>query len=441
MVAHDRAAEAGRDGDAHHLADLIREDVDDDRDQDAEGAPGGTRRKRDAAADQEQDGREQRAVVAAAHDGFHEIIAAERVGHAGERPCKGEDQDGRDHRLKAFRNAVGELLEREHLAAEEEGEAEQQRNEGAEHKADGSIGICERIHEVRFAVEEAASIDHAADAGNDEDDHGEHQVYDLALVMVLFIVIRRLAIGTRSRGKQVAAEFRVVLMELHGAEVEVHQRKGDHHGDGQQRIEVVRNGLKEHQEAVDARAVRHGGRDRRRPGADRRDDAHRGCRCIDNIRELRAGYLVLIGHGQHHGADREAVEIVIDEDQAAERDRRKLCARAGLDLMRRPLAEGSGAARLVHQAYHNAQDDEEDQDAYVPSVAQLFRHHFENAGDRMLQAVTARRDVLQHAAHHDADEQRSVNLFCDQSKADCDDRRQQGPEGSISILSQASYRA
>ena len=99
--------------------------------------------------------------------------------------------------------------------------------------------------------------------------------------------------------------------------------------------------------------------------------------------------------------------------------------------MRRPLAEGSGAARLVHQAYHNAQDDEEDQDAYVPSIPQLRGHHLENAGNRMLQTVAACRDVLQHAAHHDADEQRSVNLFCDQSKADCDDRRQQGPEGSI----------
>ena len=55
VVAHNRAAEAGRNGNAHHLADLIREDVDNDWDQDAERTPGGTRRKREAAADRKHD--------------------------------------------------------------------------------------------------------------------------------------------------------------------------------------------------------------------------------------------------------------------------------------------------------------------------------------------------------------------------------------------------
>ena len=47
---------------------------------------------------------------------------------------------------------------------------------------------------------------------------------------------------------------------------------------------------------------------------------------------------------------------------------------AGLDVSGSPSAEGSGAAGVVHQGDQGAQDDQEDQDAYVGGVRQHRDH-------------------------------------------------------------------
>ena len=144
---------------------------------------------------------------------------------------------------------------------------------------------------------------------------------------------------------------------------------------------------------------------------------------------------MLVGHRQHNGADCEAVEIVVNENQAAKRDRCKLRARTGLDFVRSPLAERSRTARLVHQADHNAQDHKENQDAYIPAIPQLCGHHFKNSGNAVFQAESVWCDVLQHTAYYNANEQRRVNLFCNKSQADGNDWRQQGPECPVQVAS------
>ena len=50
-----------------------------------------------------------------------------------------------------------------------------------------------------------------------------------------------IGIGTRFGGEQVALEG-VAFMDGHGAEVGLGDGQGDHHEDGQQGIEVIRNG-------------------------------------------------------------------------------------------------------------------------------------------------------------------------------------------------------
>ena len=62
------------------------------------------------------------------------------------------------------------------------------------------------------------------------------------------------------------------------------------------------------------------------------------------------------------------MEVVIDEDQDAERDGSQLGALAGLDASGSPVAESRAAAGAVHQLHDRSENDQEDQDADVPSV-------------------------------------------------------------------------
>ena len=74
---------------------------------------------------------------------------------------------------------------------------------------------------------------------------------------------------------------------------------------------------------------------------------------------------MLVCHRAHDGTDRQAVEIVVDENEDAEADGRKLCAFAGFDSRGCPGAECSRSACPVHELNHNAQDDQEHEDADI----------------------------------------------------------------------------
>ena len=139
---------------------------------------------------------------------------------------------------------------------------------------------------------------------------------------------------------------------------------------------------------------------------------------------------MLVGDGPHDRAHGEAVEVVVDEDQAAQEDGGQLGPRPGLDVLLGPAAEGGGAARLVHQAHQGAQDDQEDEDAHVVAVGQLGHDApAEHVVDGPLEAEVGE----QQAAHHDADEQGGVHLLGDQGQADGHHRRQQGQGGVVEL--------
>ena len=74
---------------------------------------------------------------------------------------------------------------------------------------------------------------------------------------------------------------------------------------------------------------------------------------------------MFVGDGTHNAADCQAVEVVVDEDQAAKADRCELRAFSGFDFLGRPVAEGSAAAGAVHELDHDAQNDQEYQNAHV----------------------------------------------------------------------------
>ena len=156
-------------------------------------------------------------------------------------------------------------------------------------------------------------------------------------------------------------------MDGHGAEVDLGHGQRDHHDDGQQGVEVVGNGGDEQGQTVGVAVLRKAA-DGGGPGADGSDDAHRRGGGVDQVGQLGTGDVVLVGDRTHDAAHGQAVEVVVDEDQDAQADGGQLRADAGLDVGGGPLTEGGGTTSCVHQGDHNAQDDQENQDAYIPAV-------------------------------------------------------------------------
>ena len=140
-----------------------------------------------------------------------------------------------------------------------------------------------------------------------------------------------------------------------------------------------------------------------------------------------------IRNGQHNGAHGQAVEVVVHEDEHAQQHSGELAAHPCLDVVLGPVTEGSGAAGLVHQGHHDAQDNQEHQDARVPGVGNLIDHAAvfieEHGHDGQLGVEVG----VQQAAHQDAYEQRAVDLLGDQGQDDGDDRGQQRQGAGVEI--------
>ena len=140
-------------------------------------------------------------------------------------------------------------------------------------------------------------------------------------------------------------------MDLHGAVINPQKDDQQHHNQGQQRIEVIRDGLYKNADTV---FPFYKARHRRGPGRNRRNDADRRSGRVNEISELCARDLVFVCHGTHDTADCQAVEIVIDENQAAQQHGCQLRTGTAFDMRRRPLAERGGTAGSVHQLHHHA---------------------------------------------------------------------------------------
>ena len=150
-------------------------------------------------------------------------------------------------------------------------------------------------------------------------------------------------------------------MKCHRSEVDLHERDADNEHECQQRVEVVRDGADKHFQTGVFGSVcilGNGGS----PTGDGGDHTDRGCGGVDDIRQLCPGDLLGIGHGLHHAADRETVEVVVNEDQHAQQESGKDRSDPGLDVGLRPSAERRRGAGLVDQCHHDPQHDQENED-------------------------------------------------------------------------------
>lgn len=423
VVAADGAGHTGGDADDGHGVVHLKHALN-NGDQDAEGAPAGAGGEGQEAAHHEHDHRQEHLQTGG---GAHKIpdkeFRAQGVGHALEGPGEGEDQDGGDHGLESLGDTAHHLLEGHGLADKIVVKGEEQAESGAQHQAHRGVGVGEGGDKISPG-EEAAGVDHTDDAGHDQHQNGQYQVQYRALGLVHVVVQH--GVGVRA-GEQVALLNGVPLIPGHGAELHLHQHHADHHGDGEQGVEVIGDGADEQVEALAVLGeAGHGGG----PGGDGGDDADGGGGGVDEVGQLGPGDILFVGDGPHDGAHGEAVKIVVNEDQTAQQDGGQLSPGPGFDVLLGPAAEGGGAARLVHQAHHGAQNDQEDQDSHVVAVGQ--RGHDTVAEGVEYGALKGEVGVEQ-SAHQNTDEQGGINLLGNQGQGDGDHRGQQGHGGVVKI--------
>ena len=214
-------------------------------------------------------------------------------------------------------------------------------------------------------------------------------------------------------------------MTSHGPEFHAHDNHGNHHKKREDRVKVIRDGPDKNGKSIFAfHKAGHG----RRPGRNRRDDADRRRRGVDQVGKLCPGNPEFIRNRAHDASDGQAVKIVVNKNQDAEKHRRKLRAGTALNPLRGEPSEGGRTAGLVHQADHGAEDHKEHQnphvvavgeDAYQPALKYVRHSHLKiKAG-------------IEDSPHQDPQKQRAVHLLRDKRQTDRHHRRQKCPDRRV----------
>ena len=381
VVAADCTCKAGCNRDGKHL--VCTENADSNRNQNAERTPGSTGCKcKTECNEEEQCGHEQTDGRLRIHKTSNETAQVEVIIRTDtrQRPCKGQNGDCGNHCLEASGEGLAELAEGQDAAGNVHQEGEYQCGKGAENQCVGGRAVCECVGNRLEGqlVDTAARVDHSRDAGNDQEQDGDDEVLNRTRT-------------TDDRGFlagriDFAALQNLLVVLAHRHKVNVCDHQPENECQRQQCVEVEGDGAQEQGKAIDACVLGQGGGDGSCPAGDRCDDAHGSCGCIDDVGQLCAGNLVLIGNRTHNCTDGQAVEVVVDEDEHAEERGRQQRAAAALDDVGCPFAVGAGRARLGHEGYQDAQHDQEDQDA---NVVADFAAHDRECGLGRVQRVAA----------------------------------------------------
>ena len=190
MVTAYSAGEAGCNGDNQHLIGVsVAKDVAHNRDQNCKGSPACTGGERQKQRNDEDNCRQEhvQSTGRSGHQVVYIVLCTQQTGHAGQRPCHGQNQDGRYHRFKAFGDTAGKFLEGHHAANHVEAECNNQCDHAAENQTHRGIRICKCVYKA-LAREESAGVDHADNTAGDQDSNRENQIDDLALWIGGFLV-------------------------------------------------------------------------------------------------------------------------------------------------------------------------------------------------------------------------------------------------------------
>lgn len=399
MVTADGTSHAGGDGNHHQLMVGGLEYGNNDGDKDTEGTPAGAGRKGKEPADKEDDGRQESHKVSGydGHGGGDKFLGAEAVGHGLQSPGHSENQDGRSHGVDTGKEAVHGVTEVDDPPCLIGDEGDDEAEEAADREADRSVAVAEGLDEAG-AGEKSAGINHAGDTADDNADDGYYEVNHFGLVFLgglLFLILNGEGAGDVSN----MAVDGLLFQRLHGAEVYLKQRDGNHGDNGEDGVKVIGYRLNEKDESVltlDEAA------DGCRPRGYRGDDADRCGGGVDEVGQLCPGDVVPVGNGPHDAAHGEAVEVVINEDKQTEEHSAELGSDAGLDMFLRPVTEGSAAAGSVHKRNDCSEENKEDEDTHVVGVGQhLDKSVVEDMEDGSFKAAVG----VQEGTENDTQEQ------------------------------------
>ena len=227
----------------------------------------------------------------------------------------------------------------------------------------------------------------------------------------------------------VAVDVGRPLHAAHEPDVEaVPEGEDEQQDERENRVEVERCGGEVEAEALFLHPLGQAGDDVGRPGRDRREDADgRGGR-VDQVGELRAGDLELVRDGPHHRADREAVEVVVDEDDEAHDDRHEVHGRLAPEPPVGPLAVGARAARARDDRDERAEEAEEEHHRHV-----LRRLAANQVDDRLERGERARvRQVgVDRRAGEDGGEEGKNDLARFERERDCHEGRDERPQAEV----------
>ena len=212
-------------------------------------------------------------------------------------------------------------------------------------------------------------------------------------------------------------------MGLHRTVIDAQENDDHHHGKSKQCVEVKGNRLHENADTV---LPFYEAGHRRGPGRNRRDNADRSSRGVNQVSQLGTADVILVGHRTHNRTDSQTVEIVVDEDQTAQQHGRQLRAGPALDMGGRPLAERGGTTGTIHQLHHHTQNNQENQNAHVPFIGQ---NRQQPLLEHLVQSSHQIEACIQERAGQDSQEQGTVHLFGDQCQRDGNHRRRQCPGG------------
>ena len=424
VVAADCTGQAGSHGNHHQFA--AGENSANDGQQHTEGAPGGTGGEGQEAANDKDDGRQEVCQVASstANQFRHEDLGSQLVGHTGQSPGKNQDQDGRNHSPEAVHEGIGKLVEGNDLPGNIQQEGRCQCKEGSQNQAHGSITAGKGIHEIHVntavLVKETAGVDHGKHTRNNQRHDGQNQIHhrSLAVFRSGSIFILRVAEAQRS----------IVLGSLHLAKIQAHPGHENNGKQRQQGVQIVGNGADEQAQAF---SLRSNGGNGCCPGRNGGNDTDRSGGSIDDICQLFPGNFELVGDGPHHRANSQTVEVVINEDQHAQNTGGDQGAALVLDPLGCPTAVGSRTAGLVDHGDHHSQQNQENQNAHVPAVADLGDHHIKGIQHHIPQTPVC----VDQGACQNAHKQGGVDLLGQQGQSNGNHGRQQSHQGAI-----AAYR-
>ena len=214
-------------------------------------------------------------------------------------------------------------------------------------------------------------------------------------------------------------------MFQHRTEVCVCHCQANHCQDCQQCIEVVRDRSDEQIQTI--HAFYNAGYSSS-PGRDRSDDTDRSSCCVDQVRQFCSGNFVCVCYRSHNGTYCQTVEVVIYEDQTAQQGCTQHSTSSCFECGSSPSAVCSRTACFVHQGNDDTQNNQENQDTYVPAVGQFCQHTAVCVACEDCQVCQFGIKVrIEQSAYYDTDEQGRIYFLCDQCQNDRYQWRYQRP--------------